>query len=251
MHPSAYRAMARSIETFVPQDRHITVVDIGSATTEDRIAEGLTHGALFSHLDAEVVGVDIIDGPNVDRVLKKMYRFPMGTNSTDVVVSGQVFEHIPFFWATMLEVARILRPGGVFLMTVPSRGHKHMAVDCWRIYDDGVRAMAAFSGLKLRRAVTDYIPPRAGAGGGGRTHWDYPSDRKDDHYWGDTVGVFEKPKDYPTHRLAALRAPIRWWANQRAEDFAALIEEKQARQRRQAAAAERAAQREAAARAGE
>jgi len=217
--------MQRCVDAFAPTDRHLTVLDLGSGTTPERMAKGLTHGALFGHLDAEVIGVDIIEGPNVDRVLRQPYRLPVRTNSVDVVVSGQVFEHIPFFWASMLEVARVLRPGGVFLMTVPSRGHKHMQVDCWRYLDDGVRALAAFSGLTLHRAHTDHVRPREGSG---RTEWDYPSHRSDPRYWGDTVGVFEKPVGYPTRRMAALRAPIRWWANYQARHFDALIEAKDA-----------------------
>lgn len=231
MHSSAYRAMARNIDAFVPKDRPITVLDVGSGTTEDRIEKGLTHGALFVEHDAEIIGVDIIEGPNVDRVLTKPYRYPVRTNSVDVVVSGQVFEHVPFFWAAMFEVARVLKPGGIFIMTVPSRGHKHMLVDCWRYYDDGVRAMAAFTGLHLKHARTDYVPARPGE----RRYWDYPADRTDPHYWGDTVGVFEKPLDYPTRRMAAVRGPIVWWANKKDPAFMSSIEkaaETRQRQRR-------------------
>jgi SAM-dependent methyltransferase len=64
--------------------------------------------------------------------MKKPYQIPLRRHSVDVVVSGQTFEHIPFFWVSILELARILRPGGYLFITVPSRGHVHEVRDCWR-----------------------------------------------------------------------------------------------------------------------
>lgn len=219
--------MRRCVAAFVPQDRALTVIDLGSSTSQELIDAGLTHGALFDGLDATVIGVDIVDEPNVDVVLEKPYRLPFRSNSVDVVISGQVFEHIPFFWATVLEIARVLKPGGIFLMTAPSRGHKHMVVDCWRYYDDGVRAMAAYSGLRVRRARTDY-PVRHPGG-----IFEVPSYSQQDGYWGDTVGVLQKPEGYPTRRMMLVRGPMVWWANRTAGAFDTLIENAERRRRRQ------------------
>ena len=175
----------------------------------------MTHGALFAGYDAEIIGVDVVDGPNVDVVLDKPYRVPLKSNTVDVVISGQVFEHIPFFWATTFEIARLLKPGGVFIMTAPSRGHKHMRVDCWRYYDDGVRAMAAYTGLTVRRARTDFPTRRKGPG----RFWDVECDPSVHGYWGDTIGVLQKPLDYPTRRMALIRGPVVSWANRKAGAF--------------------------------
>lgn len=218
--------MRRCVATYVPTDRPIKVVDLGSGTSQERIDAGLTHRALFEGYDAEVVGLDVIDAPNVDIVLGKPYRLPLRSNSVDVVISGQVFEHIPFFWASMLEIARILKPGGVFVMTAPSRGHKHMIVDCWRYYDDGVRAMAAFTGLTVRRAHTDF-PKRHG-----NRRFTVPENADVDGYWGDTVGVLEKPADYPTRRMALVRRPVVWWANRTAPVFDHAVAENRERELR-------------------
>lgn len=219
MHNSVYEAMAEAVATFVPEGRRLKVVDLGSATTEERLGRGQTHRSLFAGYDASIIGLDVVDGPNVDRVMERPYRLPQRTNSVDVVVSGQVFEHIPYFWASMFEVARILKPGGIFLMSVPSRGHKHMFVDCWRVYSDGIRAMAAFTGLDLLHAKTDYprVEPETN-----RRFWKVQGDVKDPHYWGDTVGVFRKPMNYPTRRMALVRTPIRVWANRQADAFTEL-----------------------------
>jgi SAM-dependent methyltransferase len=248
MHPAAYKAMQRCVADFVPQDRRLTVVDLGSGTVQERLDEGMTHGALFAEYDAEIIGVDVVAKPNVDIVLDKPYSVPMKSNSVDVVISGQVFEHLPFFWASMLEIARMLKPGGLFIMTAPSRGHPHGMVDCWRYYDDGIRAMAAFTGLIERRARTHPLPTRRKTPG---RFFDVEANVDVEGYWGDTVGVLQKPPDYPTRRMVAVRGPVVWWANRTAPAFAEMVAEdtrrKRARARRRAtkAARQRAASEEA------
>ena len=205
MHPSAYAHMAQCIERYLVKDRRYTVLDFGSHPSGKQTT---THRDLLTDYDCHITGADIKSGSNVDAVMKKPYRLPMKSNSFDLVVSGQVFEHIPFFWASMLEIARVLKPAAYFFMTVPSRGHVHTAVDCWRYYPDGVRAMAAFAGLDLREVHTDFPPVRRG-----KFH-DYKQIEVPGHYWGDTVGVFQKPASYPRARLFLVRSVVTWWANQ-------------------------------------
>ncbi len=215
MHPSGHLTMREAVLEFVSSDKKLTIVDFGSRTSPKREQERMMHRQLLTDhgYDYDLVGVDIVDGPNVDVVMDKPYRLPMKSGSVDLVLSGQVFEHIPFFWASMLEIARVLRPGGLFLMTVPSRGHVHTTVDCWRYYPDGIRAMAAFSGLEVRRAHTDFPPKTTGP----RHRYELIDEA--DHYWGDTIGVFRKPEDYPSWRIAMARVPLLWWANRAARSF--------------------------------
>lgn len=218
MHPSAYNEMAQCVNTYMRKGQKYTVVDYGSFSSQKRMK--LTHRSLLEDYDCDIVGVDIRAGRNVDVVMPKPYRVPMKSNSVDVVIAGQVFEHIPFFWASMFEIARLLKADGYLFMTVPSRGHVHTSVDCWRYYPDGLRAMAAFSGLTLREVRTDFPPrlrdsnPDIKAGGG---QHDYSGIDVESRYWGDTVGVFQKPRQYPSLRMAAVRKPLLWWANRCAD----------------------------------
>ncbi|MDI3389416.1 methyltransferase domain-containing protein [Streptomyces sp. B-S-A8] len=203
MHRSAYEQMALCIEEYMPTDRRQRVVDLGS-----RVSDGqkLTHRALLKGRDIDYCGVDVWDGPNVDRVMPRPYRVPVKSNSADFLLSGQAFEHIPFFWASMLEIARVLRPGGTAFVTAPSRGHEHDQQDCWRYYPDGFRALAAYTQLELVEAYTDFPPAK------GIWHSYKGIDAKH-AYWGDTVGVFRKPKNYPRLTMTFVRATTRWWAN--------------------------------------
>ena len=203
MHQSAHDQMARLVATYLRPEGHYRVVDIGSRTSG---RQTMTHRDLFAECDCTFIGVDIAPGRNVDRVMKKPYRLPMRSGSADVVISGQAFEHIPFPWASMLEIARVLKPNGLVLLTAPSRGHVHTTVDCWRYYPDGMKALAAFAGLTVLEVSTDF-PPTTGK----RRH-DYRAIDTAYRYWGDTVAVFQKPADYP-RMLAVVRRVVVSWGN--------------------------------------
>jgi SAM-dependent methyltransferase len=197
--------MARCVERYMPKGRTYQVVDFGSRVSQRR--EMVTHAQLLEEHECEIVGVDVRAGRNVDVVMTQPYRIPLKSNSADVVFAGQAFEHIPFFWASILEIARVLRRNGYLFLTVPSRGHVHAKQDCWRYYPDGLRAMAAFARLRLCEAHTDFPPTT-----NGRRH-DYAGIDAENQYWGDTVGVFQKPESYPSLRIAPVRAGLLWWAN--------------------------------------
>ena len=64
--------------------------------------------------DARAAGYDEVHHANFDEVL------PIGSGEADVVVSLHVFEHLPRPGVTMAEVARLLRPGGIFLGGAPT-----------------------------------------------------------------------------------------------------------------------------------
>jgi len=188
----------------MPPDRRYRVVDFGSRTSGRQTT---THRELLTHHDCALIGVDVVPGNNVDVVMSRPYRLPLKSNSVDVVISGQVFEHIPFFWASLLEISRVLKRGGFFFLTVPSRGHVHTQVDCWRYYPDGIKAMAAFARLELLEAHTDFPPTRPGG------RHDYKRIDVPEHYWGDTTGVFKKPAGYPSKRMWLVREVMVAWAN--------------------------------------
>ncbi len=105
-------------------------------------------------------GVDMTEGENVDIVLNNPYDWKtIRSNSVDVLISGQAFEHIEFFWITMLEIERVLRPGGLCCIIAPSGGSEHRyPVDCWRFYSDGFAALGRFARLTVVEAFTQWEP---------------------------------------------------------------------------------------------
>jgi len=57
----------------------------------------------------------------------------------------------------MLEVARVLKPGGICCILVPSSGPEHRhPLDCWRFYPDGMVSLAHFAQMEVIEAVTQW-----------------------------------------------------------------------------------------------
>jgi SAM-dependent methyltransferase len=125
-------------------------------------------------------GVDTVAGENVDIVLKDPYDWQeIRSDTVDVLISGQAFEHIEFFWLTMLEIARVLKPEGLGCIIAPSGGYEHRyPVDCWRFYPDGFAALARFARLEVLEVATQWKPD--------------PKYTDDSNNWQDTMVVFKK-----------------------------------------------------------
>jgi SAM-dependent methyltransferase len=169
VHVSSFEHMQRLVETRLDRQRPLHAVDIGAYDVNG------SYRTLFDSPHWRYTGIDLEAGPGVDVVLTSPYRFPLATGSVDVVLSGQAFEHIEFFWLTWLEMLRVLKPGGLIFLIAPSRGPEHRyPQDCWRFYPDGYRALARFGGCELLEVSTDWEPHPE--------EWSGP--------WGDTVGVF-------------------------------------------------------------
>jgi SAM-dependent methyltransferase len=138
-------------------------------------------------------GLDTAAGKNVDIVLQDPYNWrEIRPGSADVVVSGQAFEHIEFFWLTMLEIARVLKPEGLCCLIAPSGGSEHRyPVDCWRFYPDGFTALARFASLEILEVYSQ----------NGATGYSDGSD-----VWRDTVFVGRKPA---SSKLSSLKNDFR------------------------------------------
>lgn len=193
MHESSFRRMQAFRDHHLRglADQPLLIVDLGSQDVNGSYQPLFVQGAW------RYVGVDMAPGPNVDIVLRNPYDWrEIPSASADVVISGQAFEHIEYFWISALEVARILRPGGLCCLIVPSAGPEHRyPVDCWRFYPDGLRALARFAGLEVLQAETDW----EGTGGEGGSMWH------------DSVLVARKPQK-PQPWRQRLRLSLAGWA---------------------------------------
>jgi len=173
MHKSSYEKMEKFVEKYLDGNAQYKIIDIGSQDVNG------SYKALFEYSNWQYTGCDMVEGSNVDLVLEDIYSWKeIPSNSYDVVISGQAFEHIEFFWVTMCELARILKPGGFCCIVAPSRGPEHKyPVDCWRFYPDGFRALAKFARLETIEAYTQWDDE----------HHDDGSDT-----WGDSVLIATK-----------------------------------------------------------
>ena len=193
MHKSSYANMGCFVDKYLDLGKKLRVADIGGQDING------SYKPLFPPDRFDYVCCDVAEGPGVDVVLKNAYRWrELRAGSFDVVISGQAFEHIEYFWVTILEIARILKDNGVCCIIAPSAGVRHRyPVDCWRFYEDGIRALAKYAYLTVLDAYTQ-------------------SDRL--HYvdldpvWQDSVLICRKPVF--TH-IQKLKSGVRIWMSRR------------------------------------
>lgn len=89
----------------------VTAVDLGAAEWSDRESGSLD--AVLSEGGVELVVWDLEQTP-----------YPLAEQSFDVVVLTEVFEHLREYPArTLAEARRILRPGGVLVLTTPNAAY--------------------------------------------------------------------------------------------------------------------------------
>lgn len=137
--------------------RGARVLDVGSFDLNG------SYRPLFGAARFDYTGLDMAPGPNVDIVPRNPYDWQeLGTDSMDVVVSGQAFEHIEFFWVTMSEMARVLKKDGLLCLIAPNGfgEHRH-PVDCYRFFSDGMTALARYVMLEPLHVHTNCAPSRA------------------------------------------------------------------------------------------
>jgi hypothetical protein len=117
----------------------ISVYDIGGQNINGSYRD------IFSSEKFNYKAVDIVSGEGIDIVLSDPYDYhhDIPENSVDIVVCGQAFEHIEFFWKTFNQIMKILKDDGLFFLIAPSTGPIHRyPVDCYRFYPDAYKALA-------------------------------------------------------------------------------------------------------------
>jgi SAM-dependent methyltransferase len=115
--------------------------------------------------------LDLRENPLVTYRSIEDYSFPIPDNTYDVVLSGNVMEHVRKTWIWIKELGRVCKAGGLVITVVPVSWPYHEApVDCWRIYPEGMRALYEEADLDVIEMVCDsleepgypsYIPGRS------------------------------------------------------------------------------------------
>lgn len=154
MHQSSYDKMSHFRQRFLAgrESQPLQIYDIGSQDVNG------SYRPLFETPAWCYRGVDMAPGANVDIVLADSCHWrEIPSKSADVVVSGQAFEHMASIWVAIIEIARILVPGGVCCIIAPSSGPEHRyPLDCWRIYPDGFVSLSKLAGLDVVEVSTQW-----------------------------------------------------------------------------------------------
>jgi len=154
----------------------LVILDLGSQDING------SYRPLFDRPPWKYIGVDLAPGNNVDVVLAEPYDWhEFSPESADVIVAGQTFEHTEFVWETMRQIARTLKLNAICCIIVPSSGPEHrFPVDCWRMYPDGLRALARYARLDVAEAWTQWE--------------DLPEYNSESNKWHDSVLIARKLK---------------------------------------------------------
>ena len=87
---------------------------------------------------------------NLTYTIDNPYSFPIPDNTYDIVLSGQVIEHVQEIWKWMGELKRIVKSKGIIFTINPVSWPFHEApFDCWRIFPSGIEAIAKYCELEV------------------------------------------------------------------------------------------------------
>jgi SAM-dependent methyltransferase len=114
-HPEQL-AFFRSLKQHLPAHfKNVRALEVGALDI---------NGSIRSLFDGgQYVGVDVAEGPGIDLACPgQLLEFASG--SFDTVVSAECFEHNPYWRETLANMLRMLRPGGLLLVSCATRGRK-------------------------------------------------------------------------------------------------------------------------------
>ena len=158
------------------------VVDLGcgSRPYEQDI---LQHASLYVGLD----WAGSMHGIHADVLANLSEPLPIGTSKADAVTCFEVMEHLPDPAHLLVEISRILAPGGTLLLSVPFQWWVHEEPhDYYRFTSHGLRHL-------LRRAGLDELSIEPTSG-----------------FWSMWVLKLNYQLARPTHRKAAGTRVLRW-----------------------------------------
>lgn len=153
MHPSSYTNMQIALG-MIELGNDIDVIDIGGRALrpdQDRSYQKLLVGKAKNYWIP-----DIAEGKDVTHVMPGPYMLPFDDNSIDLVLSGQVLEHVDNPFKFVEECKRVLKPGCYMIHIAPSeKGVWHDNPDNWRFGRDSWKAITRdVGGIKM---VGDWI----------------------------------------------------------------------------------------------
>ena len=142
-------------DTYLNPNDALKILDIGSF---DR-GGNYNYGLILNEKKWTYHGLDLRSGNNIDIIVDNPYDWQneIEDESYDVVISGQAFEHIEYFWLTLEQVKRVLKPGGLFFLIVPSTGPVHKNPhDCYRFNENAMKAMAKYINFNVIEYGTNF-----------------------------------------------------------------------------------------------
>ncbi|HEX9639745.1 MAG TPA: class I SAM-dependent methyltransferase [Candidatus Krumholzibacteria bacterium] len=134
--------MHASVLAFVKRNAariHAPVLEVGSCNV---------NGSVRSFCQEPYTGIDIVSGPGVDQVVAEG-PLPFEDESFQTVISTEMLEHALDPVSSLREMVRVLKPGGVLLVTARGNGFfHHNPPDRWRVMPGTLREWSERLGLE-------------------------------------------------------------------------------------------------------
>ena len=150
MHKSSMELMQELLKR-VPNEGH--VLDCGSAIANTGLQFSYremceSKGLIYTGFDAQA-------GKNVD-VVGDIYELQT-LQWYDVVISGQMLEHLEFPLLAVQNMKRVVKVGGQIILIAPWQyGIHRYPIDCWRVLPDGMHwLLEGFSEVHADRLADD------------------------------------------------------------------------------------------------
>lgn len=130
-----------------------------SGKTLDYGAGNAKYRNLITPYTSEYTTFDIVPGEHIDIAGDALHP-PFRDNSFDTVISTQMLEHVEKPWMVISEIRRILKPGGVCILTapfwVPYHADPH---DYFRYTKEGLESLFKNEGFEIETSGSYGKPP--------------------------------------------------------------------------------------------
>jgi len=138
MHFNAMRTMGEFVKEYLDPNKKLRILEVGSFCSSPPHKDLMFRRYFRDNPNWELIGLDLVAGPNVDIVSEFPYNYPFEDNSFDVVISGNTMEHVENIYSWIRELTRL--SNDLICIIVPAYRVEHKKpIDCWRVYPDGMR----------------------------------------------------------------------------------------------------------------
>lgn len=120
-----------------------------SGKTLDLGAGSAKYRDMIKPKTSEYLAFDMVPGKNID-IVGNVLDLPFLDNTFDTVISTQVLEHVEKPWVMVKEIYRVLKPGGICILTTPFLTPYHPdPADFFRYTLQGVKSLFQNEGFKI------------------------------------------------------------------------------------------------------
>lgn len=160
MHESVYHWVSEKREQYDFTGQ--AVLEVGSMNINGSVR------SLFTGVSG-YTGIDIREGPGVDFIMNAHeIRFP--DESFGLVICLEMLEHDDEFWLSMKEMGRVLKHGGILMLTARGNGFlpHEFPHDYWRFMPSAFEKLINRAACDVLEIEEDWQPGAAGVFGLGR-----------------------------------------------------------------------------------